>query len=101
MRKAIEKAFIELKRQGEILSIYQFGSSTRKENRIPRDIDLLFLISDNKHINYSGIYDLIRNISLSLSEIVRLPVDFTILTVQEESEMHFIEESKAILLLKL
>ncbi len=68
-------------------NVYLFGSILCK-NKVSNDIDILLIYS-----KYSN--DLINNlnyINSILTDICKLPIDFTVLSIDEEKDINFLEK---------
>ncbi len=76
------------------IKIYMFGSSVHAETF--NDVDLLFVSPDNV-VDKANLYQLIQTTCKKIEEQIGCIIDFTILTEQEENELKFIENSRAIL----
>ncbi|WP_147949503.1 nucleotidyltransferase domain-containing protein [Paenibacillus sp. N3.4] len=72
----------------EAINIYVFGSSL--ENNEPNDLDIL-LIYDSDRVKIDEILNFRTYLYNKLSKLLMIPIDLSILSIQEENELNFIE----------
>lgn len=72
----------------EGINIYVFGSSL--EDNEPNDLDLL-LVYDSDRIEIDKILRIRTYLYNKLNKLFMIPIDLSILSIQEEKELNFIE----------
>ena len=70
-------------------NVYLFGSIL-DSNKIPNDIDILLIYSKYK----ISLIEELNNICFILEKTIKLPVDLTVLSIEEEREFNFLKKNR-------
>lgn len=76
------------------IRFYLFGSII-KDNCKPNDIDILILYDDSSINNFYSVINLRKILEERLTWIFNLPIDITLLSYKENTEINFVLSEKA------
>lgn len=76
------------------VQFYLFGSIL-KDNCRPNDIDILILYDDSSISNFDSVINLRKTLEERLMRIINLPIDITLLSYKENTEISFVSSENA------